>query len=294
MEKEMPVWLKEIVIELKKFFKAFFRFLAKAAIVIFILLVIAWVVIYFVGKSFSDKIMDPTNKELVTIASALPLVCSIVEKEEIEDDFRELMEFIFVVEEMKTECGDSMDKAINCYRKAMEELGEPMTYVEIAKKGKRLYSAQKNIKNYLARTVAKLKAIETYDDHSATLKKKVVSFASYINNNADIFKLITNGEKIWEEMERRYTEIKEEEGLQAMSDGLREKYPEAVVFVLPTFLAFPAYIAMDKGVEDQMLERSEVYRKAKTKGCLKDENLEDVYLAPAVIIAFNNILNFLS
>ncbi len=291
MGNEMPVWLEAIVAEWTKFLKKLFKFLVKAAIVIFILLVIAWTVIYFVGKSFSDKIMDPANGELVTIASALPLACSIEEAENSEDDFDELAQFISVVEEQKAKCGSSMAKALGCYQDAMKEFDEPMTYVEIAKKGKRLYSAQKKLKNLLARTVARLKAIETYDDHSAALKKEIVSLASYINNHADIFSMITNGEKMSEEVERRYTEIAEGENLKAVSDDLSEKYPDAIVFIFPTFLSFPAFLAMDKGVEEAMLERSEVYRKAKTEGCLKDDDSEGIYLVPAIAIAINNAFN---
>jgi hypothetical protein len=151
MGNEMPEWAKQMGNELLKAGKQLFRLALKICLVLFILLVISWVVIFFMAKSVMTKVADPSNREVATFASMVPLVCSSIEYDEQEEEIDELTDFLDTVTETKSKCGSSMTAALNCYKNASEALDEPITYVELYDKGKRLYKAQDDVKRLVAR-----------------------------------------------------------------------------------------------------------------------------------------------
>jgi hypothetical protein len=143
-------------------------------------------------------------------------------------------------------------------------------------------------------TLARIKAIEPYDEHSAALKKEVVLFASYVAGNLSIFRIIANGDKIGEEVEKRGEKLMESENLRAVSADLYEKYPEAIVFILPTVFSVAAYIAIDERELEAAMMRSDVYREAATDGCLKDQDLSTMPAFSLAALGFVSLMEFFS
>lgn len=276
MGKDIVDEVKEIGSDLVKATRWIIKELPKIIAALLVVLVVLAILFVWGAMSLAEKMSNPENKEFVTIASAVPLVaCTYQEIEKNDAALSELIEFIETVSKTGKECGSSLQAALKCFQEADTALDNPLTIWEMAKKGKRLYKAQDEAKQIIARALARAKNIEPYDEDSTALKGEIVSFLAYINDNASILKVIKNYDTIDTELEQRIKKIQDGKNLKSVAEHMEDKYPELAAVRAASDLGIQGVwgaIAGQKIIESKPFMRSDNFSYEINNGCLSNPN----------------------
>jgi len=263
--------------------KTFYRIFLIVFGVFILASLIFFAIVHSQAKSLIKKIEDPDNQEVVTLASALPLACSLAEFSTKEEQFEELLDFIDTIKDKKEECSSSLRSALACYQDAEEAAGNPVNWLDSIEKGKRLYSAQDELKKFLRKVTKRIKSIETYDEHTTGLRNELASFSAYLQKQTGVINLVLHGKQLEAMLEEKGNKIINGENYEQVVVNLVEKYPEVANFIaLPDILkqlsAIYAIVAFDDFLQkdhlEDILNRSQVYRQSRESGCLTDEKVE--------------------
>jgi len=276
MAKDIIDEVKEMGSDLVKAIRWIIKELPKIIAALLVVLAVLSILFVWGTMSLAEKMSDPENKEFVTIASAVPLVaCTYQEIEKNDAAFSELIEFIDTVGKIDKECGSSLRAALKCFQEADTAFDNPLTILEMVKKGKRLYTAQDDLKKLIARALARAKNIEPYDEASTALKGEVVSFLTYINDNASILNVIKNYDTIGTELEQRIKKIQDGKNLKSVAEHMKDKYPELETVRTASDLGIQSVwgaIASQQIMRDKPFMRSDYFSYEINSGCLSNPN----------------------